>query len=565
MQRVLRVALAQINPTVGALVANSEKIVNFIKQAQGIGADIVAFPELSICGYPPEDLLLKEHFVRDNLKILEKLEQSAKDVVAIIGFADKDRQGNLYNAAAIVGDGKLKGIYRKIELPNYGVFDEKRYFKPGEKILTFALGDVIFGVNICEDIWEEKGVAWLQAKKGAKVIINISASPYYAGKLALRKKMLTQRAKETGTYICYVNLVGGQDELVFDGSSFVIGPEGKLKTGGKQFDEDLVVADLEIKIRGKLKPQRDDCIRLGQVSELKKPRVPRRKHKILNRVNEIYNALVLGTRDYLKKNGFEKAVIGLSGGIDSSLTAVIVCDAVGAQNVIGVSMPGRYSSEATQSDARTLAQNLKIRFIVVPIDTIFDAYLTQLKKEFSAAPPDVTEENLQARLRGNILMALSNKFGWLVITTGNKSEISVGYCTLYGDMVGGFGVIKDVPKTLVYRLAKFANQINQRMVIPQSVFQRAPSAELRENQKDEDSLPPYPVLDTILKKYVEEDRGFEEIASSVKLDRKIIKEVIRMVDKNEYKRRQAAPGIKITPKAFGKDRRLPITNRYTQA
>ncbi len=565
MEERLRIALAQINPTVGDLKGNVEKIINFTMQAKRLKADIITFPELAMCGYPPEDLLLKKQFVRNNLKALNLLIEKISDIVVIVGFVDRDREGNLYNAAALIHERKLKGISHKIELPNYGVFDEKRYFKPGNKPFVFALGRTVLGVNICEDIWVKGGVAKSQAERGAGLIINISASPYHSGKVVSREKMLKERAEETNAYICYNNLVGGQDELVFDGGSIILDPQGKRIVTGKQFEEDLVVADLPIMVKNKLKARvrREYHIKLDKLKEAKKPDLPKRYFKKLDRVNEIYNALVLGTRDYVRKSGFKKAVIGLSGGIDSSLTAVIASDAIGCENVIGISMPSRYSSQETRCDSKTLAGNLGIRFIVVPIDSIFNVYLMLLEKEFLGFERDVTEENIQARIRGNILMAFSNKFGWLVLTTGNKSETSVGYCTLYGDMAGGFGVIKDVPKTLVYELARFRNEREKRKLIPQTIFNREPSAELKESQKDVDSLPPYPVLDPILKCYVEEDKSFEEIVAK-KFDSEIVKNVIHLVDRNEYKRRQAPPGIKITPKAFGKDRRLPITNRYRE-
>ncbi len=566
MEKILRIALAQINPTVGDLRGNTEKITSFIIQAQELKADVITFPELTICGYPPEDLLLKLHFVRDNLKALDSLVEKIFGIIAVVGFVDMNNKGNLHNAAAIIHNGKLKGVYHKIELPNYGVFDEKRYFQPGANPSIFTLGRIVFGVNICEDIWKRGGVAKFQADQGARLIINVSASPYHAGKGDLRKKMLIERAKETKAYICYNNLVGGQDELVFDGGSFILDPGGEEKATGKQFEEDLVVADLSIRAMSKLKTKAryKNCIKLDELKDTKKPDLPKRENKKLGRINETYNALVLGTRDYMRKNDFEKALIGLSGGIDSSLTAAVACDAIGKENVIGISMPSRYSSQGTQSDAKVLADNLGIRLITVPIDSIFKMYLVVLEKEFLGLHRDVTEENLQARIRGNILMALSNKFGWLVLTTGNKSETSVGYCTLYGDMAGGFGVIKDVPKTLVYELAKFRNEKENRCLIPESIFTREPSAELKVDQKDRDSLPPYSVLDAILKEYVEEDSSFVKIVLSTKFNPEIIKNMIQKVDRNEYKRRQAPPGIRITPKAFGKDRRLPITNRYRE-
>jgi len=562
--------MAQMNSTVGDLWGNAEKISNFISRAKEFQVDIINFPELVICGYPPEDLLLKSHFVRNNLKALNAVINSTKDITAVVGFVDKDEQGQIFNAAAIINNKELKGVYHKLELSNYGVFDEKRYFQRGKEFSLFKLGNVSFGVSICEDIWKNKGAANLEAESGAKLLINLSASPYHAGKRRVREKLLVKRAKETGSFICYTNLVGGQDELVFDGGSLVIDSEGEIIASGKQFQEDFVIADLDIDLILKSKPNFKR--KAGVKSVISFPRNIAKKTalakeqslKRLTPLEEIYSALVLGTRDYVSKNGFQKVVIGLSGGIDSSLTAVIACDALGKDNIIGVSMPSSYSSEATKSDTRILTENLGIKLIVIPIDTIFKIYLMTLEKEFAGLKRDVTEENLQARIRGNILMALSNKFGYLVLTTGNKSEISCGYCTLYGDMAGGFNILKDVPKTLVYKLAKFRNKKEGRELIPDSIIIREPSAELRPDQKDKDTLPPYSILDPILKSYIEENKSYEEIITEGKFDPNLTKKVIQMIDRNEYKRRQSCPGIKITPKAFGKDRRMPITNRYRE-
>jgi len=562
--RKIRIALAQINPTLGDLKGNAQKILDFIGRAKKVKADIVTFPELSICGYPPEDLLLKERFIKDNLKILEFIKKNISGIIAIIGFVSEDENGNIYNSAAIIKDKKLRGIYRKIELPNYGVFDEKRYFKSGKDIPVFILNGVIFGVNICEDIWKENGVAKVQSDKGAKIIINISSSPYHTGKVNLRKNILLERVKEIKTYVCYNNLVGGQDELVFDGASLVLDPEGNEIARGKQFEEDLVVADLAVEAETKDEFRDKDYINLGKLNDNELPALEIKIPRKLDPLEEIYKALVLGTRDYVKKNGFEKVIIGLSGGIDSSLTAVIACDALGKENVIGISMPSKYSSEGTQIDAEILAKNLGIKFTRVYIDKIFSSYLDSLEKEFQGLRPDVTEENIQARIRGNILMALSNKFGYLVLTTGNKSEVSCGYCTLYGDMAGGFNVLKDVFKTLVYKLTIFRNEKEENNLIPESIIKRPPTAELRPDQKDEDTLPPYSILDGILKKYVEEGKSYREILQDGEFDPQLVRKVIQMVDKNEYKRRQAPPGIKITPGAFGKDWRFPITNKYKE-
>lgn len=541
---MIRIAVAQINPTVGDLAGNQAKIVDYIHRAKIQEVDIVAFPELAICGYPPEDLLYKDHFVRDNIKVLRSLVKETKGITAIVGFVDTDRTKKLYNAAAVITNRKIKGIYRKEELPNYGVFDEKRYFHQGKDNKIFLIAGQRVGVSVCEDIWSDNGICQDQAKKGAKLLINISCSPYDIGQLKKREQILKKRTKQTKTFICYVNLVGGQDELVFDGGSLVIDPKGKIVASAKQFEEDLMVADIAI---GKTRS--------------KKQSLKRHMSKRLSQNERIYQALILGTRDYAWKNGFQKAVLGLSGGIDSALVATIAADALGKENVIGVTMPSRYTSKETKSDAKRLADNLGIQFIESPIEKMFKTYLSEMKSELKGTKFGLAEENLQARIRGNILMTLSNKFGWLVLTTGNKSEVAVGYCTLYGDMTGGFAVIKDVPKTKVYELAKFRNG-KGKAVIPASTIKRAPTAELRANQKDQDSLPPYNVLDPMLYEYVEKHRSLKQMARQN--NRILIKNIITLVDRSEYKRRQAPPGIKITPRAFGRDWRLPITNRYKE-
>ncbi len=578
----IRVALAQINATVGDLPGNRRKIAEYLGKAKDHKADIVVFPELAVSGYPPEDLLYKDHFVQDNLRVLRSLIKETKDITAIIGFVDIDQKKNLYNAAALIHDRRLRGAAYKQDLPNYGVFDEKRYFKPGKDYPLYSWGGVILGMSICEDIWKDDGLAATQAQDGAGLLINISSSPYHDGKVKLREAMLKRRARQNKTLIVYCNLIGGQDELVFDGGSVIVSPKGEMLFRAKQFEEDLLVADVEIplspgrKIQGKTKVialsvsqgPSPTVRRAGAPSgpyHSQRPPIERHLYSPLETNAEIYQALVLGTRDYVYKNGFQKVVVGLSGGIDSSLVAVIACDAVGKENTIGVSMPSQYSSEGTRLDAQTVAGNLGIRFMTVPIEGIFNTYLFALRREFAGQGFDVTEENLQARIRGNILMALSNKFGWLVLTTGNKSEIAVGYCTLYGDMSGGFAVIKDLPKTKVYELVQFRNQRGPKALIPESVLERAPTAELRENQKDQDSLPPYEVLDTILKSYVEERASFPKMLKKHQnQDQLVLKKVISLVDQSEYKRRQAPPGVKITARAFGKDWRLPITNKYKE-
>ena len=552
----IRIAIAQINPTVGDIKGNLAKIEHFIAEAEKAQADIIVFPELAICGYPPEDLLLKDKFIAENLSAIKELVSGVKNSVVICGFIDKIK-GNLYNAAAIIADKKIKGAYRKTLLPNYGVFDEKRYFKPGEDYPVFGLSKIIFAVTICEDIWHREGPLARLAKQGAKLIINISASPYHMAKGKEREDIFKAQAKKNKLFIVYDNLVGGQDELVFDGQSMVIDPQGKVAGRANAFCEELRMFDLDIPISHVKKK----ILQVKKEINLDKPTLSLEPIKTLSEIQEVYQALVLGLKDYVVKNGFKKVVVGLSGGIDSSLVAAIAVDALGKDSVVGVFMPSRYSAEQSRNDAHKLTENLGIKIFDIPIENTFKAYLADFSEIFKDKPADISEENLQARIRGNILMALSNKFGWLVLTTGNKSEVSCGYCTLYGDMAGGFGVIKDVPKTLVYRLAEFKNKEAQREIIPQSVIIRAPTAELRPNQKDSDSLPPYDLLDAILKLYVEEDKSLEDIVKKG-YSHEVTARVISLVDKNEYKRRQAAPGIKITPKAFGRDRRMPITNGF---
>ena len=574
--RKLRIGMSQINVTVGDFDGNTRKIIEAIAEARALGVDLLTFPELAICGYPPEDLLFKPQFIEENLGCLEKVVEHTSGLAVVVGFVDAKE--DIYNAAAIINDGKLVSIYHKIYLPNYGVFDENRYFQAGRECPVYIIGGVGIGVNICEDIWYEAGPATAQAYAGAEVIVNISASPYHAGKGDFREKMVGTRASDSVAIVVHTNLVGGQDELVFDGNSMILNEKGKLIARGKQFEEDLIVADLDVEavFRARLHDPRwrKDAILLHEqqwhttrivVSETpfadSKPALPRRQVEVRGLPGEVYDALVLGTRDYITKNGFEKVVIGLSGGIDSSLVATIAVDALEPANVIGVSMPSRYSSSGSISDAELLARNLGIKHMTIPIEKVFRAYLDTLKGNFRKTKPDATEENIQARIRGNILMALSNKFNWLVLTTGNKSEMATGYTTLYGDMAGGFAVIKDVPKTLVYELAKYRNSAAGQEVIPSSVMNKVPSAELRPEQKDADSLPPYDLLDPVLTAYVEEDKSVEQIIG-MGFEAEIVKRAARLVDISEYKRRQAPPGIKITPRAFGRDRRLPITNRF---
>ncbi len=562
-----RIALAQINPIVGDFQYNSEKILNYIQQAESAGAQMVLFPEMALCGYPPEDLLLRPAFIAENQRHLLMLASRVQDIMAVVGFANG--RGGVYNAAAVLRRGRILGIHHKIWLPNYGVFDEKRYFQPGSRpLIVKANQDIRIGVNVCEDIWVANGVAEYQAIVGnASLICNISASPYHANRRREREEMLTSRAKNCGAHVAYVNMVGGQDELVFDGGSFIYSPDGELLARGPLFEEHLLIADIDLQANHRTEKQiyfhheyQLEEVDAGELKPVTGASAPPRILPAPDELSEIYAALVLGTRDYVQKNGFRKVVIGLSGGIDSSLTAAIAVSALGSENVVGVLMPSRFTSKASLEDAELLARNLGIKTYTLSIEAIVQQYEKELAPVFQGRERDITEENLQARARGNILMALSNKFGWLVLTTGNKSETSVGYCTLYGDMAGGFAVLKDVLKTKVYQLAEYVNR--DREIIPERVLKKPPSAELRPNQKDEDSLPAYAILDRILTEYVEHDRSINDIIA-MGFDAQTVKEVARMVDRNEYKRRQAPPGIRITPKAFGRDWRMPITNHFT--
>ena len=558
MRKHIRLALAQINCTVGDLAGNCEKICLYINKAQAAGADIVSFPELAVTGYPPEDLLLKAHFVEQNIDALKKVARAVGNIVAIVGFAD-GHGTKVFNSAAVIFKGKIVAIYHKMLLPNYGVFDEMRYFKFGEDPLIFKMDDVIFGVNICEDIWHNKGPIKEQAGKGAKVIISINSSPYHIGKIRERERIIRANAKKNKVFISYTNIVGGQDELVFDGRSMVVNNKGRIIAGAKAFEEDLMIRDIAIDA-----PQKKSHGKLIDINKrlIEKPGLSnKRPTPVLENSEEAYKALLLGLKDYVSKNSFTKVVLGLSGGIDSGLVAALAVDALGKESVTGVFMPSRYSSKESADDAAGLASNLGIRYEVIPIDHIFKLYLLTMESLFAGLEKNIAEENLQARIRGNILMALSNKFGWLVLTTGNKSEMSTGYATLYGDMAGGFAVIKDVPKTLVYKLSRYRNSVSR--VIPERVFTKEPTAELKPGQKDSDTLPAYTKLDPILKSYVEDDRDIKRMISSGFKSSDVLK-VVTMVDRSEYKRRQSPPGIRITPKAFGKDRRMPITNRFKE-
>jgi NAD+ synthase (glutamine-hydrolysing) len=572
--RRFRVGLAQMNPTVGDLEGNVRKIVDGFERARAAGVHLVAFPELAITGYPPEDLLFKSAFIEANLKARDEVVRAARGLTAVVGFVDK--RHDIYNAAAVIHDGALAGVYHKQYLPNYGVFDEERYFQSGTEAPVFTLGDTCFAVNICEDIWYPTGPTTDQAMAGAELIVSINGSPYHAGKGHIRERLVATRAADDLVCLAFVNMVGGQDELVFDGGSLVVNQLGETVARGLQFQEDFVTVDLDLDavFRARLHDSRRRKEKLRR--DTPSPRVPlaplparepaaleQRRVTPLPPVDEVFEALVLGTRDYVRKNGFKRVVIGLSGGIDSSLVAAIAVEALGKENVTGVTMPSPYSSSGTRNDARRLAKSLGIDFLTLPITATFNAYKRALAEPFKGLKEDVAEENIQARIRGTLLMALSNKFGWLVLTTGNKSEIGVGYSTLYGDMAGGFAVIKDVPKTLVYELSRRANERAGRAVIPESVFERPPSAELRPDQKDQDTLPPYDVLDAILEAYVEEDRGVNDLAEAG-FPREVVQKVVRMIDSNEYKRRQGPIGVKITPRAFGRDWRLPIVNRFRE-
>ena len=574
----IRIALAQINATVGDLAGNARKITEGIRNARELGVALLAFPELAITGYPPEDLLLMPRFVQQNLKILGEIAKGTRGLTVLVGFVDK--RDDIYNASALIHDGKLAAVYHKIFLPNYSVFDEDRYFQSGSEALVFELQGVKIGVSICEDIWHAAGPLKTETVLGgAEVVINLSASPFHAGKREARQRIIAAQAADNAVIIAYVNMVGGQDELVFDGNSMIINPSGALIAQAHSLAEDLLVADVDVEevFRARLHDPRrrkekptllTNHISLKSVclSEAKKeaaPLPPLESNQPIqyNDVAEIYQALLVGTHDYIRKNAFKKVLIGLSGGIDSSIVAAIAVDAVGRENVTGVAMPSPYTGKESLEDAGQLADNLGITLLSIPISSIFNAYLETMKIPLQGAKEDSTEENIQARISGNILMALSNKFGALVLATGNKSELSTGYCTLYGDMAGGLAVIKDCSKTLVYQLADYKNKKEKKEIIPPRVIKKEPSAELRPNQKDSDTLPPYELLDPILLAYVEEDKGADEIVA-LGYSQEMVREVIDRVDRNEYKRRQGPPGIKITHRALGKDRRLPITNRY---
>jgi len=545
----VRVAGAQVNLVVGDIKGNESRILESMAWAAAEDADVLLLPELAINGYPPEDLVQRDDFVEDGLESLRRIAAASGAMTVVVGFVDRvddlpsdsgDSLGrNVANAAAVLGGGRIIGVYHKVLLPNYGVFDEDRYFRPGSSpSLIWDIGGVAAGVSVCEDVWSADGPPSSQAAAGARLLLNINASPFHRGKAEERERMLADRARRAGAPLVYLNLVGGQDELVFDGASVAFTAEGQLVHRSPQFEEDLFVVDV---------PLPGESFEPGAVTPL------------LEESEEVYRALVVGLRDYVGKNGFEGVVLGLSGGIDSALTATIAADALGGDSVWGIAMPSRFSSEHSIEDARSVARNLGIRFDIVPMDAVYSSFLSILDPMFQGTEFGVAEENLQARARGAILMALSNKFGPMVVATGNKSEMAAGYATLYGDMVGGYSVLKDVFKTLVYQLALWRNRTGE--VIPQSSIDKPPSAELRPGQRDSDTLPPYEVMDRILERHIEQDEGVEEIVAAG-FEREVATRLIAMVARNEYKRRQAAPGVKITTKAFGKDRRLPITNGY---
>ncbi|HUS62201.1 MAG TPA: NAD+ synthase [Acidimicrobiales bacterium] len=571
MHRV-RVAACQINTTVGDLEGNASRILEALGQAEDAGADVAVFPELAITGYPPEDLVLKPRFVADNLEALEKVAAATGRCAAVLGFVDPAR--DLHNAAAVCADGRIYGVYHKRLLPNYAVFDEQRYFAPGtDPYEVFVIAGVRMAVSICEDAWSPSGPIAQQAAGGAEHILNLNASPFYGGRGAERERMLATRAADAGVSIVYVNQVGGQDELVFDGGSLVLDASGQVVASAPQFVEEVMIVDLDVRPafrkrlldpRGRAVADALPAVRISEDSpagEAEAKRIPGVTTPPLDEDTEVYEALVLGTRDYVVKNGFSSVVIGLSGGIDSSLVAAIAVEALGADAVHGVAMPSRYSSDHSLADAESLARNLGIDFRVIPIEPAHAAFTDMFATSFAGRDEDLTEENLQSRIRGVTLMALSNKLGWLVLTTGNKSEMAVGYSTLYGDTAGGFAVIKDVLKTQVFRLTQLVNDRAEREIVPPGVITKPPSAELRPDQRDDQSLPPYEVLDPILEAYIEGDQTVGELIAAGH-DEAIVRRIARLVDLAEYKRRQTPPGVRVSPKAFGKDRRLPITNAY---
>ncbi|HET7420067.1 MAG TPA: NAD+ synthase [Candidatus Dormibacteraeota bacterium] len=566
----MRIALAQVNPTVGDLAGNGRLVVEGIESARDAGADIVCFPELVITGYPPEDLVLKPSFVRDNLAQLQEVAKATRDICAVVGFVDDE--GEIYNAAAFIHDGEIKAVYHKVFLPNYGVFDEKRYFVPGHRSPIIELDGVRIGLTVCEDCWFPAGpMAW-EAYHGARVLLNINGSPYHYGKREPREAMIAGRAADYGAFVAWVNTVGGQDELVFDGNSVVFDPHGELVARALSLVPDLLVVDIDpagpVHHDGEtLRREADGAERLElEVSEVPvtmaarpRPPLPSRDVEPLDGAAEIYTAVVLATHDYMHKQGFQKAIVGMSGGVDSALTAAIACDALGPENVIGVRMTSRHTSQESIDDAGLVAENLGMQLLDFSIEPPHEGFEEILAPVFKGTRPGVAEENVQPRIRSTILHALSNKFGYIVLSTGNKSELATGYGTLYGDIAGGYALLKDITKSTVYELCRYRNSLGP--AIPERVMTKAPSAELKPGQKDTDSLPPYDELDPIIKGYIEDDLSPEELVAAGHRPETVAR-VIQLVDGSEYKRRQAPPGVKITPRAFGRDRRMPIVNRY---
>ena len=577
---VIRVAAAQVNTTVGDIHGNSQLIEKWIKLAQLQQADLIAFPELTITGYPPEDLVLYDNFIEANKTALRHIATKVKDIVAVVGFVDSE-DGKLFNSAAVLHQGKIVTTYRKIHLPNYGVFDERRYFTPGDECPVISIRGIKIGINICEDIWEPIGPSEVQRKAGAQIIINLNSSPYQLGKHRHREEIVSDLSKRNNIYTLYTNQIGGQDELVFDGGSMLFDPDGKLLSNSPRFEESLLVADIKVKPEIPV-PCRQDYTnfheKLSQVGKsstieirIIKPQkklsnLPELSISHLGRLESVYHALIIGTRDYLKKTGFKKVIIAVSGGIDSALVTTIATDAIGAENVIGVALPSRYSSEGSITDARELCSRLNVELWTIPIEPGHVAFEGMLSDTFKGTEPGLSEENTQSRIRGNLMMSIANKFNWLVLSTGNKSEMATGYATLYGDMAGAYAVIKDVPKTLVYELSEHRNTRGSGCPIPQEIIDKPPSAELRPDQLDEDSLPPYDQLDRIIHMYIEERLSPDLIIQKERKVRSddnvetVVRRIVQLIDKNEYKRRQAPPGVKITGLAFGRDRRLPIAS-----
>ena len=585
MARTFRLALAQINLTVGDIPSNTARMLECLHRAREYGSDLVAFPELATTGYPPEDLLFKKSFIEANVAAMEQVVAESRGIAVVLGYV-QPRESGVANSAAVGYDGQLVDTYDKIFLPNYGVFDEERYFVKGKVCPVYEINGVRIGVNVCEDIWFAEGPSAVQRQAGAELIVNINASPFHAGKSRYRQDgIVGSRAAENGLFVAYLNTVGGQDELVFDGNSMICDPRGEVVARGPAFREAMILADIDVDSVLPLSSAAsgDACgASMADVGSpkaihvsartriLERPPLPAAEDRgEVEEIEEIYRALVMGTRDYLHKTGFSKAIVGLSGGIDSALTAAVAADALGPENVLGITMPSRYSSRGSIEDSAELARNLGIEFWEIPIEPAHIAFTDMLAEHFSGTTPNVAEENVQARIRGNVLMTVSNKFGWIVLTTGNKSEMAMGYATLYGDMAGGFAVLKDVEKMTVYALSRWRNAHGKLFdssddVIPQAIIEKPPSAELREGQLDEDSLPPYDLLDPVIQAYVEDDRSYAEMVGEMGFDPAVVRQVIIAVDRNEYKRRQAPPGVKITPRAFGRDRRLPIVNRYRQ-